>query len=271
MRATETGLIGIGTMRDRVPAEALIQEVLRLQESARPRTAVGRLFGRSPLTADATPWYLGARGELEVAALLAKLPPGWTVLHSLPVGTRDADIDHVVLGPGGVFTLNTKHHRGQEVWVAGRTFMVSGQAQPHIRNAQHEALVVADILAAAGIGCPVESVLAVVGAVSVKIRARPEGVQVIEAGELVRWLRKRPRTLADDVVREVVRVLEHPAMWRPVRPLEHTRRRAFAALEREVRSARRVRMAWALVPAASVLAVAVAALIQSAGQLLQGT
>jgi Nuclease-related domain len=257
-------------MRERRPAEALIQEVLRQQATARPRTALDRITGRSPLTADATPWFVGARGELEVAALLAQLPPEWTVLHSLPVGGAEADIDHIVIGPGGVYTLTTKHHRGQEVWVAGRTFMVSGQRHPHIRNAQHEAFVVVDILTAAGIACPVESVITVVGAVSVKIRARPEGVLVIEEDRLVRWLRNRPTVLPEDAVREVVRVLEHPAMWRPVKPLLEHARAEFAVLHREVRISRRVRIGWALSPAIAVLALAAPAVVTAAGRLLPG-
>jgi hypothetical protein len=257
-------------MRDRLPAEALIHEVLRHQTTARPRTALDRFVGRSPLTAEATPWYAGARGELEVAALLRQLPPEWTVLHSLPVGCGAADIDHVLVGPGGVFTLNTKHHRGQEVWVAGRTFMVSGHVHPYIRDAQHEAFLVADILTAAGIVCAVESVVAVVGAARLTVRARPDGVLVVEADRLVRWLRKRRRVLTDDAVRDVVRVLERPAMWRPVEPLREAAKAQFAALDREVRSARRVRIAWALSPAAAVVGVAVPSMLTSVGRLLAG-
>jgi hypothetical protein len=255
-------------MRDRVPAEALIQQVLHHQAAARQRTAFDRITGRTPLTADATPWYVGARGELEVARLLGQLPPEWTVLHSLPVGSRDADIDHIVVGPGGVVTINTKHHRGREVWVAGRTFMVSGQRQNHIRNAQNEAFLVGDILAAAGIGCSVESVIAVVGAAGVKIRTRPEGVTVIEADRLLRWLLRRPQVLTDAAARDVVKVLERPTMWRPAEPLAEESATRFAALDRAVRSARRVRVAWALTPAAAVVALAVPSIVASLDRLL---
>jgi hypothetical protein len=169
-----------------------------------------------------------------------------------------------------VFSLNTKHHRGQEVWVAGRTFMVSGHRQPHIRNAQNEAFVVADVMAAAGIACTVEPVITVVGARSIRIRTRPEGVRVIDATQLVRWLRKRRRVLDDDVVREVLRVLEQPAMWRSAEPLAESGKARFEALDRQVRSARRVRLAWALSPAAAVVAVAVPTIVSSLGRLLAG-
>ena len=66
-----------------------------------------------------------------------------------PVGKGDSDIDHVVIGPGGVFTINTKNHSGQKVWVAGRIFLVNGQKQPHLRNAGHEAQRASRLLSAA--------------------------------------------------------------------------------------------------------------------------
>lgn len=68
-------------------------------------------------------WRLGADGEITVAAVLSALTepsrldrlrrraPAWRVLHSVPVGTGRGDIDHVLIGPPGVVTINTKHHR----------------------------------------------------------------------------------------------------------------------------------------------------------------
>ena len=34
---------------------------------------------------------------------------GWRVLHSIRLANR-VDIDHLPIGPGGVFSINTKHH-----------------------------------------------------------------------------------------------------------------------------------------------------------------
>ena len=64
---------------------------------------------------DARSWYLGALGERRVGKLLEQLGPEWTVLHSVPVGSSTSDIDHIVIGPGGVFTINAKNHSGATV------------------------------------------------------------------------------------------------------------------------------------------------------------
>ena len=76
---------------------------------------------------DERAYRVGTDGEEEVAWRMRKLGDGWHVLHSVPVGEKDSDIDHVVIGPPGVFTLNTKNHSRKKVWVAERAFMVSGQ------------------------------------------------------------------------------------------------------------------------------------------------
>jgi hypothetical protein len=88
---------------------------------------------------DERAWRIGADGERKVADRLARLPQAWTVLHALPVGARGADIDHLVIGPGGVFTINTKHHPDARIWVGGDTFLVNGKRYPYVRNARHEA------------------------------------------------------------------------------------------------------------------------------------
>lgn len=51
-------------------------------------------------------WEEGAYGEQATARALGALPEGWVVLHDLADGIYN--IDHVVIGPSGVFCLNSK-------------------------------------------------------------------------------------------------------------------------------------------------------------------
>lgn len=58
-------------------------------------------------------WEQGAAGEVEVAKALEALPPGWVVLHDLAwPGRPKANIDHVVIGPSGVFVVDAKNWSG---------------------------------------------------------------------------------------------------------------------------------------------------------------
>jgi hypothetical protein len=56
-------------------------------------------------------WGRGAAGERKVGAILEGLGPEWHVLHGVWLGR--GDIDHVLVGPGGTFTVETKSHRGR--------------------------------------------------------------------------------------------------------------------------------------------------------------
>jgi hypothetical protein len=56
-------------------------------------------------------WRRGAEGERKVGAILEGLDPGWHVLHDVSLGR--GNIDHVLVGPGGLFTVETKANGGR--------------------------------------------------------------------------------------------------------------------------------------------------------------
>jgi hypothetical protein len=103
------------------------EQAVALRQAAPVRTFLARML-RVPT--DERAWRVGADGEEKVAAQLVKLiqrDTRWRVLHAIPVGDRGSDIDHLVIGPGGIYSLNAKHHPGAKVWVGGNTFMANGQ------------------------------------------------------------------------------------------------------------------------------------------------
>jgi hypothetical protein len=248
-------------------------KLLSLQRATPPRSRLARALGRSPLTDEARPWYIGALGEVAVGRLLEKLGPQWHVLHAVPVGKDGSDIDHVVIGPGGVFTINTKHHRGQSVWVADRTFLVAGHKQPYVRNAEHEAQRASKLLTR-GADSPVSvtAVVAVVDPKSLTVK-KPADVVVLTANQLVRWLHKRPAVLTAAQVGRFFEVADRPETWqdRLVETVDAgTLRAAFAGLHREVRGARFVRLAWTTAAGGAAVALSATVGPELAGGILRG-
>ena len=236
------------SMRQRRPAQAVIEALLGDESHLVQRGPVARVFGQSPLTTSGLAWYRGAQGEIAVGRMLDKLPEEFTVFHALPVGTKESDIDHLVVGPSGVFTINTKHHRGKTVWVANRTLMVAGQRQPHIRNAEHEAARVTKLVhARLGLPGRVRPVVAIHGASSIVIKERPDLVAVIDARSLRRWLLKRPVQFGPDDLARIVSLVDDPATWRAVAsaPCDQMLA-AFDGLDGEVRTAATRRSLWSL-------------------------
>jgi Nuclease-related domain len=93
---------------------AATQVAPHLSAAAGVAVAAGRgwllRFRSSP---DTVAWRRGAAGERRTARLLTPLERrGWAVLHDLAIPGSKANIDHLVIGPGGV-VIDTKQYRGR--------------------------------------------------------------------------------------------------------------------------------------------------------------
>lgn len=185
------------------------------RDSAPVKTVLARVLG---VHTSERAWRIGADGEEKVAAQLAKVAskdPRWRFLHAIPVGDRGSDIDHIVIGPGGVFTANAKHHPGAKIWVGGNTFMVNGAKQPYVRNARHEAQRAAKILTGTcGFPVHVEGLIVTVNASDVVIKAQPEGVSVTPRMQVARWLLRHGDILAPESIDAIYEAARRSTTWR---------------------------------------------------------
>jgi hypothetical protein len=236
-------------MRQRLPAQMAIEQLLRLQGTKAVRTPLARFFGRSPLGPDSRGWYLGAQSSIEAGAHLALLPADWTVFHALPLGNHGTDIDHLVVGPGGLFTIKTKLHLGKRVSVIGRTLLVAGHRAPYIRSAEFEADRVTQVIRSRiPLVVPAQSILAIVGAKQLTIEQMPRRVTVVDVRHLRRALLKLRPVLTTDESSAIVAVIDDPATWSvlPLAASEQLMAR-FSAVAVDVRHARGRRTLWAMI------------------------
>src|SRR5438445_1483820 len=136
---------------------------------------------------------LGAGGEEHVGSVLAALDERWSVIHDVRIGA--GNIDHIVIGPGGVFAIETKARAGNV-----RVRDVHG-ATVYQARAQRRALE--------GIaGCAVEPLLVFSRAWVDRPLARRGGVRVLPARMLVAHLRARPTALEPADVEPVRSLIE---------------------------------------------------------------
>jgi hypothetical protein len=123
----------------------------------------------------------GAVGEEEVGRLLDELGArGWHAIHDVSLGR--GNVDHIAIGPGGVFTVETKSHPGP-VRVARVHGSVLGQAQ-----AQRRAIERAT-------GAHVEPLLVFSRAWVDRPLSRRKGVRVVPARMLPGYLDRQPQRL----------------------------------------------------------------------------
>lgn len=185
----------------------------------RERTKVGAFLARTfDVKTDERAWRVGANGEETVGAKLDKLTKhGWHVLHAVPVGNRGSDIDHVLIGHGGVYTVNTKTHPGKSIWVGKYAIKVDGYSVPYLRNSRHEAERAQRLLTAAvGWPVPVHPVLVFLTGTlipDVTIKQQPDDVTVLDRMDIPGAFKRAPRRLNADQVGEVYEQARRSTNW----------------------------------------------------------
>jgi Nuclease-related domain len=161
------------------------------------------LAGRVPVR-EVAAWWAGARGEEHIGRLLAPLRhEGFVVLYDVDTGR--GDIDHVVIGPTGVFVIETKAWQGRVYPQRGGRLMCSGvDRSAALLQAKAEALEVRDRLGRAGMPCRVEAAIALA---FTQLRMSPlrfGPVWVLNSEDLRRHITTRDHVLRPDRVRRAV-------------------------------------------------------------------
>lgn len=246
-RADDSAITPLNT----IAGQAKIRELLALQRIAPRRSALARFFGISPLAPDARDAYNDAIGEIEVGRALGTLPSGWTVIHAVPVGEGSATIDHLVVGPSGVYIVTTKVHSGQVVVASQRTFVVADIRHPYIRSMEYEMGRVERLLStAAHRSVEVSGLLAVVDSKTLEVTEGHRDVDVIDSSTIVRWLLGRPRIMQPDEMELITSVSVDPATWHAESlSVDETRelKRDFERLHHDVTRAWNRQKMWATI------------------------
>jgi len=153
-------------------------------------------------------WRRGAAGERRTARLLAPLERcGWAVLHDLAIPGTQANIDHLVIGPGGVVVIDTKQYQGRLrlgadglLWHGRHLLVATLRKVRWAADQADEVLGVADvqilaIMAVHGANVPWGR-LAADGVIVAPARRVPDLLQALPAilgPERVAWLADRAR------------------------------------------------------------------------------
>ncbi|MFC3807858.1 nuclease-related domain-containing protein [Terrabacter sp. MAHUQ-38] len=145
------------------------------------------------LEAQARAWDAGAEGERRVAAALAHLPDGWVVLHDrlLRPGRSGVNLDHVVVGPAGIFLVDAKNWAGGTTVHDGNLWQHAGRSAP--KGAELDRLNRFAGEMEKSLGVPVVPVVALAGGHGSRFRPqRVRGVDIVPCARLAKWLRGQP-------------------------------------------------------------------------------
>jgi hypothetical protein len=157
----------------------------------------GLRFRPSPA---ARAWRRGAAGERRTARLLGPMERhGWVVLHDLALPGSRANLDHLVIGPGGVLVIDSKQYRGRlQLDPTGRLWHGRYPLAPMLRAVSFEADQAALVLTDPDV--VVVPVVAVHGAQVPWGKVVMDGVPVVAARRLPSMLGALPAVLGPERV-----------------------------------------------------------------------
>lgn len=164
-----------------------------------------------------------ANAERKVAVDLERLGPRWRVLHAIPVGLDRPAISHLVIGPGGIFTLAARGFKAArptgplertEAQVMGDDLKIHGQTWGYLKEARAQAWRSAKVLSGAlGQRVFVRPVVVLVGVDEVRFYDIPNRVDVLPRRQLIRWFQQFPARLDAESVEAVFTAARQGDTW----------------------------------------------------------
>jgi hypothetical protein len=158
---------------------------------------------RFRVSQDARNWRRGARGERRTARQLDRLARhGWVAFHDLAVPGSRANVDHLIIGPAGVFLVDSKNWRGRLVFAPdGTLWHGSYPLTATLATIGFEAQAIAGALAVPGLA--VEPLLVVHGSTIPWGEQYLGGIAILPARRLVATLLALPPLLTDRQVAQL--------------------------------------------------------------------
>ena len=148
-------------------------------------------------------YFVGARGEESVASILKQIPDSYHVFNDY------LHVDHVVVGPAGVFAVETKCWNGP-VTIEDGQILINGRLpnRAPLNQVKDEARLVAEALKKLGWAGSVTPLLIFASNSFVPRRVELDRVVVMNASELIDSFKTDRIVLSPSEVERLVRLME---------------------------------------------------------------
>jgi hypothetical protein len=157
----------------------------------------------------------GLDGEPFVSSILDELGSEWHVFHGLQL-KEGQDFDHVLVGPGGLFYVQTKNWRGQITRVADDVLR-NGERVSAIGTIRSQAMALKDRLAKET-GSPVVWVNAILAVpfAWIDVRGEPKNVAILQQHDLLAYIERQSKRFDRARVKSFVDALDRIARSQPI-------------------------------------------------------
>lgn len=183
-------------------------------ESAAKQAASARAAARNRSKAEraervAEAWERGANGEVKVNTLLGQLAgDGYHVLADRRFPDSNGNLDHIAIGPAGVFVVDAKAWKG-EITISGNVLRQNGRSRArHLEGVREQAAELGDLLSDNGVE-PRPHVRPVMCFVDSGLEAQQyaDRVHLVPSGDLVSFVRRFERRHDQRQVDEILTML----------------------------------------------------------------
>ena len=151
----------------------------------------------------------------DVGDELAKLCGDWRVMRTVSVGHRGTAIDHLAIGPPGVFTMTTKLHPGARAWIGDHAIKINGQRTNYVRTSRLDAQRASRVLSrACGFAVPVRAAIVFVGLDDFTLAQPPADVDVTTRRRMGVWLAGLPVANSANHIEAIHAAARRSTIWR---------------------------------------------------------
>jgi hypothetical protein len=149
----------------------------------------------------------GAVAEEAVGTLLGELPAGYFVVHDYV--SKRGNIDHIVISPKGILTIETKSHRGV-VTCEGEMLKRDGKSfeKDFIKQAWAQAYFIRILLTRHGISVPKTQPVILFANADVQVRKQVKGVEIISRRYLPVYLGRLQNHMSAKEAEKIFEILK---------------------------------------------------------------
>lgn len=140
----------------------------------------------------------------------------WHVQHNVPMGRQGDVIEHLLIGPGGVYTVTVRSHPGSTVVVDTHVVRVDGRATSYVRDARLEARRARALLAdAVGSQVVVRPVVVIeeAGELDLAPTTMPDDVLVLDGADVPGLFPRVPARLSADLIDRLAAAARARSTW----------------------------------------------------------
>jgi hypothetical protein len=153
-------------------------------------------------------YKLGIAGEEFTAKILEGLGSEYKILHSIPFSEHKKDIDHIVIGPTGIYIINSKNYRAKSLLIDDEYIIYNKKRLSDPIDLQRDVRYVENLFKVKD----VFPIISLVNNNSLRIKSSKIS-KVLHANKIVNYIKKQEAIYSEDYINKVYSEMSNCDIW----------------------------------------------------------